>query len=314
METIQIKKVENKYFIHLVFKLLFTKNVLVELLEKIPKNKKRKVCSQCHELGHGIVSVECKINIEKNNKINNKLKNKIKEHILSKDLLTKKNIYEELQEVSKQLNISFLLCQKLYYEIPSEELLNRNVDIDLFLKNIKEKSIKCYECDKFINNETSIIWKNYIWKNNEICDTCWSKYSEEREILWKQVIEYKFIQCNFCSSIKLYKDERYHYDHLNMFDKDKSIWSMVNQGIDIKIIYKEIDKCQILCLRCHYIVTELENKLGFTTIKKNLSIKLKQQKITEYEYNKKTIIYQKLYEEKMMDIYEKIKLTFELKN
>ena len=36
METNQVK---NKQFIRLVFKLLFTKNVLVELLEKTPKNK-----------------------------------------------------------------------------------------------------------------------------------------------------------------------------------------------------------------------------------------------------------------------------------
>jgi DNA-binding transcriptional regulator YhcF (GntR family) len=311
MET---KKVKNKQFIRLVFKLLFTKNVLVELLEKTPKNKKRKVCSQCHELGHGIVSMLCQLNIDKNNKLNNKLKNKIKEHILSQDLLAKKNICEELQELSKELNISFYLCQKLYYEIPSEELLNKTVDIELFLKHMKEKSIQCYECSKFINNETNIIWKNYIWKNNEICDTCWSKYYEEREILWKQVTEYKFTQCNFCSSIKLYKDERYHYDHLNMFDKDKSIWSMVNQGVDIKIIYKEINKCQILCLRCHCIVTELENKLGYTAIKKKLSTKLKQKKISEQEHNEKTITYQRLYEDQMLNIYEKIKMSFKSKN
>jgi hypothetical protein len=290
---------------------------LVELLNKTPKNKKRKVCSQCHELGHGIVSMLCKINIDKNNK----LKNKIKEHILSQDLLTKNN-YEELQELSKKLNISFHLCQKLYYKILSEELLNKTVDIDinininidLFLKNIKEKSIKCYECDKYISSEKNSIWKNYIWKNNEICDTCWAKHYEERTILWEQIIKYKPVQCNFCLSIKLYKDERYHYDHLNMFDKDKSIWSMVNEGIGIINIYKEIDKCQILCLHCHYIVTELENKLGYTTLKKNLFIKFKKQKITEDEYNKKIIIYRKLYEEKMLDIYEKIKLSFESKN
>ena len=110
IKTMETIKVKNKQFIHFVFKLLFTKNVLVELLNKTPKNKKRKVCSQCHELGHCIVSVLCKINIDKNNK----LKNKIKEHILSQDLLTENN-YEELQELSKKLNISFHLCQKLYY-------------------------------------------------------------------------------------------------------------------------------------------------------------------------------------------------------
>ena len=36
METIKVK---NKQFIRLVFKLLFSKNVLVELLEKTPRDK-----------------------------------------------------------------------------------------------------------------------------------------------------------------------------------------------------------------------------------------------------------------------------------
>jgi len=301
METIKVK---NKQFIRLVFKLLFTKNVLVELLNKTPKNKKRKVCSQCHELGHSIVSMLCKINIEKNNK----LKNKIKEHILSKDLLAENNIYEELQELSKQLNISFHLCQKLYYEIPSEELLNRTVDIDLFLKTIKEKSIKCYECDK--NLGCLQINTNRIWKGNKICDTCWCKYDDERNKIWEEISKYKLIQCKICSSIKLNQGERYHYDHINMFDKDNSIYSMINEGINIEEIYKEIDKCQILCLRCHHIVTKLENKLGFTKMKIIFNRQIKYGKKSEQEYDIMKMTCQKIYEEKMLDIYKKIKVGF----
>jgi len=297
METIKFK---NKEFIRLVFKLLFTKNVLIELLNKTPKNKKRKVCSQCHELGHGIVSMICKINIDKNNN----LRNKIKEHILSQDLLTENN--EELQELSKKFNISFHLCQKLYYEIPSEELLNRTIDIDLYLRTIKEKSIKCYECDKDLN--CIQIKTNRIWKENKICDTCWCKYDDERNKLWEKVIKYKPIQCKICCSIKLYQGERYHYDHINMFDKDNSICNMVNEGIDIEDIYKEIDKCQILCLRCHHIVTELENKLGFTRMKMTLNKQIKYGKKTEEEYDKIKLSCQKIYKEKMLDIYEKIKV------
>lgn len=298
METIKVK---NKEFIRLVFKLLFTKNVLIELLNKTPKNKKRKVCSLCHELGHGIVSMICKINIDKNNN----LRNKIKEHILSQDLLTENN-YEELQELSKKFNISFHLCQKLYYEIPSEELLNRTIDIDLYLRTIKEKSIKCYECDKDLN--CIQIKTNRIWKENKICDTCWCKYDDERNKLWEKVNKYKPIQCTICCSIKLNQGERYHYDHINMFDKDNSICNMVNEGIDIEDIYKEIDKCQILCLRCHHIVTELENKLGFTRMKITLNKQIKYGKKTEDEYDKIKLSCQKIYKEKMLDIYEKIKV------
>jgi hypothetical protein len=300
MEAKQVKS--------LVFKLLFTKNVLVELLEKTPKNKKRKVCSQCHELGHGIASLDCKINIEKNNK----LKNKIKEHILSKDLLAEKNICEELQGLSKELNISFHSCQKLYYEIPSEELLNRTVDINLFLKNIKEKSIQCYECNK--NLGCLQINTNRIWKGNKICDTCWCKYDDERNKMWEEISKYKPIQCKICCSIKLNQGERYHYDHINMFDKDNSIYSMINEGIDIEEIYKEIDKCQILCVRCHHIVTKLENKLGFTKMKITFNKQIKYGKKSEEEYDMMKITCQRLYEEQMLDIYEKIRMEFDSKN
>ena len=38
---------------------------LLELHEKIPKDIKRKVCKQCNEIGHGISSIDCKINIYK---------------------------------------------------------------------------------------------------------------------------------------------------------------------------------------------------------------------------------------------------------
>ena len=43
--------------------------VLEELKKTIPKDKKRSVCKNCHELGHGIKSINCKINIDINNKL-----------------------------------------------------------------------------------------------------------------------------------------------------------------------------------------------------------------------------------------------------
>ena len=54
-------------------------SLMRELLEKIPRDKTRKVCKNCHELGHNIKDTSCKINIEKNSK----LREKIKKYILS---------------------------------------------------------------------------------------------------------------------------------------------------------------------------------------------------------------------------------------
>ena len=50
-------------------------NVLNELIIKIPKDKLRKVCKTCNELGHNKTSPFCKINIDRNNKLKQKIKN-----------------------------------------------------------------------------------------------------------------------------------------------------------------------------------------------------------------------------------------------
>ncbi len=84
---------------------------------------------------------------------------------------------------------------------------------------------------------------------------------------------------------------------------------MVNEGNTIDEIYKEIDKCQILCLSCHHIVTDIESKLGFKRIKQILTRKLKNNKITEEEYSQQKIEIGRLYVIKMYEIYNKLKLN-----
>lgn len=277
-------------------------DVLKELIIKITKDKQRKVCKNCNELGHNITSTICKINIDKNNK----LKQKIKNYILSQNCLEDKTIEDYCIELSILLNITPNLCKSLYNEIPLNELVDRQMNIDIYLKNINQLSKKCNECNKnilYIQTNT-----HHIWNGNYICDTCWAKYEDYRNIIWNKIKTYKIIQCEICSSIQTYTSERYHYDHLNMFNKVKSICSMVNENVNIKEIYDEIDKCQILCLSCHHIVTDIEHKLGFTRIKQTLTRNLNQCEITEEEYNKQTLYYQIIYEEKMKQIYKELKL------
>ena len=277
-------------------------DVMKELIIKTPKDKKRKVCKNCNELGHSITSTECKLIIDKNNK----LKEKIKNYILSQNCLEDKNIEDYCFELSVLLNITHNLCKTLYNEIPLDELLDRKINMDIYLKNIFQLSKKCNECNKKIICIQSNT--NHVWNGNDICDTCWCKHESERNIIWEQIKEYKLIQCEICNSIKTHTLERYHYDHLNMFNKNKSICSMVNECLNIKEIFSEIDKCQILCLSCHHIVTDIERNLGFTRIKQMLTRNLNICEITEEEYNKQTQYYQKIYEEKMNFIYKKLKI------
>jgi hypothetical protein len=271
------------------------------LINKTSKDKQRKVCKNCHELGHNKNDIVCKLNIDKNNKLKQKLKN----FMSSQKILEDKNIEDCLVEFSCLLNISLNLCKSLYSKIPLNELLNRELDVSMYLNHIKQLSKKCNECDKnivCIQSNTSRIWNNAV-----ICDVCWSKYSNCRKLIWEQIQSYKLIQCEICSSIQTCSLERYHYDHLNMFNKNSSICNMVNEGVNIENIYSEIDKCQIVCLQCHHIVTDIERKLGFTRIKQTLTRNLNQCEITETEYDEQTQYFQQIYEDKMKNIYKELK-------
>ena len=55
--------------------------VMNELSNTIKKDARRKVCPNCHELGHDKASNKCKLNIE----LDNKNREKIKHYILSNE-------------------------------------------------------------------------------------------------------------------------------------------------------------------------------------------------------------------------------------
>jgi len=276
-------------------------SVISELLQR--KNEHIKVCKGCHDIGHNMKDLICKLNIQKNNL----LKNKIKKYMLLQDCLSGKTNDEHFVELSKIYEISVNMCKTLYNEIPPIELCNRMSDIKLYTQQIKQMSkLNCHKCNKDIYNIH--INTQCLWKGNIICDSCWSEYKEERDLLWEKINKYKKIQCYICCNTKIKEGERYHYDHINMFDKGNSICSMVNEGNMIEDIYTEIDKCQILCLSCHHIVTDIENKLGFSRIKQILTRKLNNCEITEEEYTQQKIEIGEIYVKKMYEIYDELKL------
>jgi hypothetical protein len=61
-----------------------------------------------------------------------------------------------------------------------------------------------------------------------------------------------------------------------------------------------------MCLQCHHIVTDIENKLGFTLVKINLSRKLTAETITVEDYNAEVELYKKIYSKKMNPIYSQL--------
>tara|TARA_B110000211_G_C13961598_1_gene500832 strand:+ start:101 stop:1039 length:939 start_codon:yes stop_codon:yes gene_type:complete len=277
-------------------------SVMEQLSKENMKDSKRKVCKNCHELGHSITSTNCKLKIEKK-EINKK---KIQKFMLQQDTLSGKTDEEHFVELSNRLEITEAQCKKIYNEIPIKELLNRPNDIEKYYQQLPQSN--CQHCDDVIFNVHKNT--NRLWKENTICDTCWLKTKDERDFLWEKIREYKKRECYMCKKVSKSEtynsSERFHYDHKNMFDKGNSICSMVYEGNTIEDIYLEIDKCNIVCLSCHHIITDIESKLSFKRVKSNLTRKLNIEEITEEEYEQEKTEWNKHYKNKMESVYDSL--------
>ena len=69
----------------------------------------------------------------------------------------------------------------------------------------------------------------------------------------------------------------------------------------------ELNKCNLLCIYCHSVITNIENNLLFVRIKKKINNELKNQEITEEEYQLKYNEYNIIYKEKMNKVYNILK-------
>ena len=276
----------------------YGQNVMVELTRVINIDKKRKVCKDCGLPGHNNKrQLVCPIKINDDNE----KKDKIKEHIMNIDCLGDYDDEEMFEKLAIKLDISVNSCKTLYSEISPDTWIYRKLDVCRYIDNINKCC--CLNC----NNVILEFSKNRIWKGKVNCDYCWDSHKGEREIMWVEINEYKKIECCICNKIKTCKGSRFHYDHLNMFDKNDSICCMVDRGDDMKDIFCEIDKCQIVCLPCHHIITTIEQKTGFTRIKSCLTRKYNNGDISVEGHNEEKKRYQCIYELKMKSIYEELK-------
>lgn len=275
--------------------LLIMSSVISELRGQ---KKVRNYCKNCGEYGHvNMISNDCPIKIMEKNIIRNRLKNLV----LDMDCLIKYQNDDLFEKLSKILEISVNKCKTLYFEIPIDELMKQTMDIDNYISTIGKTT--CFECNCILLDNANC----KIWKNNTMCDKCWYSHKQERDMLWKSIVDFKKVECSICRKEKVCEGDRFHYDHMNMFDKSDSICSMVDKGFCITDILLEIDKCQILCIQCHCIVTQIEHSLCFTRIKKNLTRKYNNEDISEEEYKKEQDRYEVLYKNKMNFIYEKLR-------
>ena len=87
------------------------------------------------------------------------------------------------------------------------------------------------------------------------CSICSNDYRRERKQTARDFI-WEWKKNHPCSCGE--EDPRVlDFDHLR--DKDTCIAMMLSKGCSVETIKKEIDKCQVLCVKCHRIKTWEEN-------------------------------------------------------
>lgn len=130
------------------------------------------------------------------------------------------------------------------------------------IEEIKRKYNKCVNCD------AGVYYKLKLWDNKEVCNECFHQKRNELSNKVQEYMEEKCLNnCKFCGKIRD-SVNGFHFDHINMFDKNGSVGNMIWTGANIDKIKEEIQKCQLLCISCHSLVTYYEIKLGFTGKKK----------------------------------------------
>jgi hypothetical protein len=132
------------------------------------------------------------------------------------------------------------------------------------------------------------------WGDQNICSTCYDVvYPPHKKALndWMESAGLK--GCAFCEKPRINPSE-FHFDHVNMFEKQNAVGRMLFDGVDLDKIIEEIGKCQLLCTDCHAIVTKLEVRLGFTQLKSR-------------RYKRKTSVRKEDYNERMGKVYSLIR-------
>ena len=106
-------------------------------------------------------------------------------------------------------------------------------------------------------NRTICAVNCYTWKGQHLCDTCYSKYSEEREQTITAVEQHKPMKCTICSTVKI--NHRFYYHAHNVFESC-CIEKMIQTGVDKEDICTTVDRFEPLCMECYDIVIPIENE------------------------------------------------------
>lgn len=266
-----------------------------EVLTQLTAMKNTNYCIHCKVIGHTINSCSklCRV------------KDVMIGYLIDNNISQDDGMVEHYENISKLTGMTLRVIEKIYSLLDCVKVVNCDFQIDIYFDNINHLVQECYDCkQKIYDIQQNTTMKR---KGNILCSPCWSKYKDERDETWVKVDEYHPHSCVICFKRKNNEDERFHYDHKNMFDKTNNICTMVNEGCDITEIYKELDKCQSMCLQCHHMVTDIERKLGFTSMKLRLTRNLTSNTVSQETHDAETEVYKKIYSSKMCKIYNQLR-------
>jgi len=153
---------------------------------------------------------------------------------------------------------------------PNQKLEKEPLDVqektdEELLDEISDKR-RCYKCRRSIFSDPK------VWKHHNLCVNCHSvaKTKEVPHDLSNYIKSVYKRGCSFCET----KEGRFHLDHINMFSKVKSVYELMDEGASAEEIIEEVNKCQLLCINCHCLVTKYEYARGFMKEKRLLNKKI----------------------------------------
>jgi hypothetical protein len=227
-------------------------------------------------------------------------------------IVSENPINTDWESIAKEFNRKEQYLRIMYNDlVPAEQHINYCMsslsDKDIHALMMKLENI-CMKCNKKLYCQAS------LWSNDKYCEECHHVlFNDAIKERWDHIHDYaKSVgknKCNLCSKTQDYTEKSigtFNYDHINMFEKSNSIFSMNRNGTPLTEIYKEIDLCQLLCLSCHSIVTTIEQKTGFNRIKQNIT-KEYNKTLDEELKIKLTKYYSEIYEKYMKSVYDIIK-------
>lgn len=136
-------------------------------------------------------------------------------------------------------------------------------------KKVKSSYVKAFSCEVC---ENVTIGAYRIYEGRVTCGLCRSYLEKKLSLESVEFLrESNRRPCTFCGAADVLKN----YDHTNIFHKTESICIMVKNGCSYDEIRTEVEKCQVVCIPCHKIITKHEHKCGFIKKKQEINKKIR---------------------------------------